>query len=91
MAPPTSPGLYWFDGFVNFNQTSPTLEGRCAVLLNAESWVFGFGASSDIPSFRAKVEMMEGEWYGPFECPPWFGDAMIEPIGEDEVESGSGI
>ena len=86
------PGLYWFDGFVDLSMGAcEPVEGRYAVLITEDGWVNGFDAE-EFSAFRSKVGRFFGEWYGPFEHPPWFGETMVEPAVEmEEGEAGDGI
>lgn len=85
------PGTYWFDGFYK-PEHAEEMQGR-AIIYIAEKCevVVGMFLTGETFVHRGIPAELYGEWYGPFECPPWFGDAMSEPIEDSEVECGSGI
>ncbi len=70
------PGLYWFEGFVNLSiEFGPPMEGRFVVLVLEDGWINGWGTHAQ-SAFRAVINDLTGEWFGPFECPPWFGETL---------------
>ncbi len=90
---PAEPGLYWFDGFVDFSAgLLPPMEGRFAVLVAEEGNAEGFSTLPYSAFHAENLDCFHGEWYGPFEAPPWLGEAMVDPEPDrEEGEGGDGI
>lgn len=87
------PGVYWFGGTIEFGGSSAPFDGNAVVVVpegdGLLTGIFDFEHEGVRHAFMAEREKMHGEWYGPFEHAPDFGDATIEFV--DEGELGDGI
>lgn len=87
-------GLFWFFGSVKLGPENEIF-GKFAIWVQ-DDWAMGL-VGYQFPDFQdagfhARLRDMDGEWYGPLECPPWLGEAMLESVETaEEGEHGEGI
>ena len=74
-----SPGAYWFYGYTFEEDPSPDCY---LVLVKEDGSTTGMGSDS-YSGFRSKTQDLYGEWYGPFEVPFEFGEAVQDEEDEE--------